>query len=92
MFNWISTDELFNHIPPETTQHKALLCIAGTAWAVYGAITVYYTDPVKVTYGEFVDGGLVRTTYVPTHFILIPEIPNVSRGQAPPFKLILQED
>ncbi len=82
--NWISTDELFNHIPPETYQHKALLCIAGTAWVVYGAITVYYNDPVVVTYGELVDDRLVLTEYIPTHFILVPNIPNVSRGQEPP--------
>jgi hypothetical protein len=74
--NWISTDELFDHIPRATHQHKALLCLSGTAWIVYGAITVFYNDPVVVTYSEFVDGGLVLTEYIPTHFILVPEKPN----------------
>lgn len=84
---WISIDELFNHIPPETSQYKAVLCIAGTAWIVYGAITVYYNNPVEVTYAESIDDCLVLTNYIPTHFILIPNMPNFQEG----YKLVHQK-
>lgn len=85
--NWIPIEDLFKHVPCETGQHKVLFCLAGTAWTAYGAITVFAgSDPVVVSYSEFVDDSLVFTYYIPTHFILIPERP------LGPAKLVRQED
>lgn len=73
---FIPIEDLFLHIPETVGQYSAVLTIAGTAWEVLGDITVFNKNAVR--YSQDINGQLVDTKYIPTHFVLIGDIPNIT--------------
>lgn len=64
-----------------------MLCIQNTAVCYYGAITVFSSEDIE--YSECEGEYLIKSEYIPTHFILIPDTPyNKENG----FKLVKQSE